>query len=152
MLWSKSYIELAWYLAHRSASQMLGLSSLPQLHLVNLDWCKWHSSYLPPWKHFSLGKLCVFYSVNLQVTHRSLFNCCRVIGLWKKTCFQSCWLWEGAQQGSFCQHWSIGGGNPDLPPVGLIEVEGPPYVFPRRVTGSPLWSHFPRDFPESPSG
>lgn len=36
---------------------------------------------------FSLRKLHVFYSVNLQVTHRSLFKHCRVIGLLKVDLF-----------------------------------------------------------------
>lgn len=35
--------------------------------------------------------------------------------------FQSHWLWEGTQQGSFCQHWSKGEEDPGLPLVGLIE-------------------------------
>ena len=64
--------------------------------------------------------------------------------------------WGKAPAGSFARTWSVGWGNPDFLPAALIEVEGPPSVFPRRVTDSRFSPSSPEVFlktlPASPVG
>lgn len=107
--------KLAWRLARSTC--LTGVSLFLSSPTSSQSTCsKWHSC-LSPWKPFlSENHVCVF--INLQVTQRSLFK------HWpfqSRFLFQSRWLWEGTQQGSFYQHWSKGEEDPGLPLVGLIE-------------------------------
>lgn len=79
------------------------------------------------------------------------------MGLFKvDSCPQSCTAAVGRRRQGPLPPRSVGLGDLLLPPAALIEVAGPPYVFPRRVTDSRYGPGSPesllKTLPASPVG